>query len=379
MDKLLNKLDTNVCLKYNDTYSSVVGLFNFDISVLLNTIDNVYILYNNIRMNPALTEDIIVSIIKKLDRSQNSYINKCWLITQEFCEKYKSDFILTASEMVSNCLPVKYIIDTHGCVFNKMDYYAISKYCTRQEFEDYCKDHIAHPTIENPNMTIDWFVDCIYCYRLIDINWYEYANIRSDLFTPEVVMKYKGHIHVNNNIWAHYFKQFPVDFINANLHLKYTSLYDCIDTFKSHPGGISWYTIDKYMAVRIGEFRSCAVMVTISDTIIDLPCWFVKKYIDILSIKCHNVNAHFNYKFIARHMADTVCTGLQAPCNATGVTRNSKPAPGGREFNVSGINIVYTDMIKIRTHYITMLNDIVSVCEKDGIILDLHDTILSYC
>ena len=44
MDKLLNKLDTNVCLKYNDTYSSVVGLFNFDISVLLNTIDNVYIL-----------------------------------------------------------------------------------------------------------------------------------------------------------------------------------------------------------------------------------------------------------------------------------------------------------------------------------------------
>ena len=90
MDKLLNKLDTNVCLKYNDTYSSVVGLFNFDISVLLNTIDNVYILYNNIRMNPALTEDIIVSIIKKLDRSQNSYINKCWLITQEFCEKYKS-------------------------------------------------------------------------------------------------------------------------------------------------------------------------------------------------------------------------------------------------------------------------------------------------
>ena len=35
--------------------------------------------------------------------------------------------------------------------------------------------------------------------------------------------------------------------------------------------------------------------------------------------------------------AHTVCTGLQAQCNATGVTQNSCPPEVGLEFSVSGI------------------------------------------
>jgi hypothetical protein len=38
--------------------------------------------------------------------------------------------------------------------------------------------------------------------------------------------------------------------------------------------------------------------------------------------------------------ANTVCTGLQAQCNATGVTYNSRPPGVGLEFNVSGITIM---------------------------------------
>ena len=39
---------------------------------------------------------------------------------------------------------------------------------------------------------------------------------------------------------------------------------------------------------------------------------------------------------IVKLPGDTVCTGLQAQCNATGVTHNSKPISDGREFSVSG-------------------------------------------
>ena len=342
MDKLLSNLDTNVFMYYNVKNKSIIPLINFNISVLLNNIDDVYSLYNSIRMHPDLTEDIIVSIIKKMDRSQ-CYINKCWLITQEFCEKYKADFCLTSSEMVSNCLPLKYIIDTHGNVLNKLDYYAISKYCTKSEYEEYCKDHFIS-SLENPNMTIDWYLEY---YDFAVINWYECATIRPDLFTPEVIMKYKDSIPVTSYIWIHYFKQFPVAFIDANLQFKYMAVYDCIDTFKAHPGGISWHTIDKYMSSRIGEFRRNLGMLTISDTVTDLPCWFVKKHIDILSIKCHNVNSHFNYKFISRHVAN--------------------------------INMIHINMIKIRTQYVTMLTDIIDVCKMSGVVPDLYDTVSGYC
>jgi hypothetical protein len=353
MDKLLNKLDTDVFTYYNVKHKSIVPLINFNISVLLNNIADVHSLYNSIRMHPALTEDIIVSIIKKMDRSQcytgkaqllaPHCITKCWLITQEFCEKYKADFCLTSSEMVSNCLPLKYIIDTHGNVLNKLDYYAISKYCTKSEYDEYCKDHCIL-SLENPNMTIDWYLEC---QNLVDINWHECATIRPDLFTPEVIMKYKDSIPVTSYIWTDYFKKLPVAFISANVQFKYMAVYDCIDAFKSHPGGISWHTIDKYISSRFCEFRRTVRMLTISDTVTDLPCWFVKKHIDILSIKCHNVNSHFNYKFISRHVAN--------------------------------IDMIHINMIKIRSHYITMLKDIVSVCENNGIIPDLHDTILGYC
>ena len=65
MDKLLTKFDTNVFTYYNVKNKSIIPLINFNISVLLNNIDDMYSLYNSLRMHPDLTEDIIVSIIKK--------------------------------------------------------------------------------------------------------------------------------------------------------------------------------------------------------------------------------------------------------------------------------------------------------------------------
>lgn len=71
--------------------------------------------------------------------------------------------------MVSNCLPLKYIIDTHGNVLNKLDYYAISKYCTKSEYEEYCKDHFIS-SLENPNMTLDCILNIMILRILIGMN-----------------------------------------------------------------------------------------------------------------------------------------------------------------------------------------------------------------
>ena len=342
MDKLLTKLDTNVFMNYNVKNDTVIPLINFDISVLLDNIDDVYKLYNSICMHPDLTEDIIVSIIKKMCRSYT--LNKCRLITQEFCEKYKADFVLTAVEMIRNGLPVKYIIDTHGNSLTTLNYYYISKYCTKTEFDDYCKGHVKTPALENPNLTVEW---CLECNDLKDINWYECALIRDDLFTPEVIMKYKAMIPVNCYIWVYYFNKFPEPFITANLQFNYMEFYDCINVFKSHPDVISWNTIDNYMSTRFRDFKKTCLMVTISSTVTDLPCWFVKKYKDILTIKSYNVNNHFNYNFISRH--------------------------------INNINIECMNIINIRSHYVTMLTDIIGVCELNCVVPDLYDIISSYC
>lgn len=353
MNKHLAKLDTNVFMHYNLTNYYIIPLIKFDISVLLNNIDDIHDLYNSICMHPDLTEDIIVSIIKKMDMTKVAlwcknnlhptvYINKCWLITQEFCEKYKSDFCLTVAAMINNCLPVKYIIDTHGNCLNALNCYSISKYCTKAEFDEYCKAHVTSPSLENPNLTVEWYLECNN-----DINWSECASVRAELFTPAVIMKYKDRIPADCFIWNHYFNQFPVDFISANLQLKYTHpLCYCIDTFKGHPGGISWHTIDSYMSARFGELRMCG-MITISAAIKDLPCWFVKKYKDILKLTRNNINSHVNYNFITRHIND--------------------------------INIFGMEIINIRSHYVTMLSNIIGVCEMNCVAPDLYDIISGYC
>ena len=192
-------------------------------------------------------------------------------------------------------------------------------------------------------------------------------------------MKYKDSIPVTSYIWIHYFKQFHVSFIDANLQFKYMAVYDCIDTFKAHPGGISWHTIDKYMSSRIGEFRRNLGMLTISDTVTDLPCWFVKKHIDILSIKCHNVNAHFNYKFISRHVANinmihinmikirTQYVTMLTDIIGVPSTLNSKPTPGGRRIDVTSVPLHWA------------YNPVHTVCKMSGVVPDLYDTVSGYC
>jgi hypothetical protein len=346
MDKLLTKLDTKVFMNYNVKNNTVIPFINFDISVLLDNIDDVYKLYNSICMHPNLTEDIIVSIIKKMCRPYT--LSKCWLITQEFCEKYKADFVLTASEMINNGLPVKYIIDTHGNCLTTQNYYYISKYCTKTEFDEYCKGHgVTSPSLENPNLTVEWYLEC---NDFKDVSWYECALLRADLFTPEVIMKYYDRIPVDSYIWVYYFNRFPEAFIGANLqfkYIKYMELYDCINVFKSHPEAISWNTIDNYMAVRLSAFKRTNIMLTIPITVTDLPCWFVKKYKNIIKFKSCNVNNHFNYNFISRH--------------------------------INNINIECMDIINIRSHYVTMLSDIIGVCEMHYIVPDLYSIISDYC
>jgi hypothetical protein len=347
MDKLIANLDVCVCKDYVKKYHNIIRKSGYSISVLLKSIDNVSALYNAVCMHPDLTEDILFSIIKKSDR-KTLYLQRCWLITQEFCEKYKSEFTLSRSEMISNHLPVKYIVEIHGNVLDNLDYYNISKYCTESEYNEYCKPFgNISPNLDNPNMTLDWYMSG---YALNDIYWSECVSIRPDLFTPDIIMKYKDYIVCGDRVWYTYFKKFPIAFIEQNLDINYThytEMYNCIIIFKNHPGGISWNVIDKYISYHINELKSNIIHLDIPDTVTDLPCWFVKKYIDLITLTQYHMNTHVTYKFIAK--------------------------------NIALIDVGYADMIKIREKYISMLHDVICVFDKLDVNPDLYDTILEYC
>lgn len=344
MDKLIEKLDIYVCKKDAKVCPSIIKKTGYSISVLLKSIDNVIDLYNSVRMHPELTEDILISIIKKLNRN-STHLGRCFLITQEFCEKYKSEFTLCVSGMISNRLPVKYIIDTYGNTLNILDYLYISKYCNELEYNEYCKPlGNIKPFLENPHMTLDWYISG---HGLNAINWLECIHIRPDLFTPDVIMRYKEYIGNTNGIWKEYFNKLPVDFIEQNLGITYIDLNNCISTFKNHPGVISWYVIDKYITRQIIKLECKSFHLDIPDTVNDLPRWFVKKYINIIWLKSQHANTQITYNFIAK--------------------------------NIALINIGYDDKIKIREQYINMLQDISSVVGKFDVNLDLYDTILEYC
>jgi hypothetical protein len=362
MDKIIDKLDTHVLSHYSNSELLHINTHVYSISVLVKSIDNLYVLYRTVRMHPELTEDILVSIIKRCKRSALC-LERCWLITQEFCEKYKSEFTLTVFEMICNHLPLKYIIDTHGITLNNEDRYSIARRCIESEYNEYCKPFGISPHLDNPNMTLDWYMSCYalngidssvqsnstgvtHPISVSDINWLECVSIRPDLFTPDVIMTYKDSIPTNCKVWNSYFNKFPVAFIEKNLALNYTGLYNCIETFKNHPGGISWYTIDKYITYRIIELESSIYRIDIPDNISDLPCWFVKKYSDAIVLNHHHMNTQLTYKFIAKN-----------------------------------INLIDSklEINKIRAQYISMLNDIVDVFDKLDVNPDLYDTILEYC
>lgn len=345
MDKIINSIDTHFCKNYDKRYSIVIDKFN--ITVLLENIKNAADLYDIIRMHPDLTEDILVNIIKKY--RHDIYLHECWLITQDFCEKYKDEFTLSVFEMISNCLPVKYIFDTYSgsYSFTDLDIYEISKYCTESEYDKYCKSFKkVCPYLENPNMTVEWYISG---HGLNNINWSGCFVMRGDLFTPDVIMNYKDHISNSNDIWKYCFNRLPGKFITQNIMISYCDVYYCVDTFREHPDCIGWYVIDKYIRMHTRGIKR--PLLHIPNTINNMPCWFVKKYIDMFRLTYHHTNTHVNYKFIVKHI------GVKAIDNIK-------------------------DIVKIRDKYIEMLstiNNIISDGIGTHIDSDLHATILKYC
>lgn len=344
MDTLINTLDTQCIKKITRQSIHCINKFNFHISVYLNNIRNGQDLFNAVCSHPDLTEDMIANII--IRNRKCIYVHTCRFITQEFCEKYKSEFILSISEMIHNKLPIKYIIDTHGPKLNTQNRYNIATYCTISEYNTYLLCHNIPPSFNNPCMTFDLYLEHMNkTDRKLD--WQGCAIHRPDWFTPDVIIKYKAKISDTDNIWKYYFKQFPVSFIAQNLQYTYSEPSCCIDTFKQHPGNINWNIIDNYLSMRIILIDRYSGALKLSDTINDLPCWFVKKYIHCIKLTPHHMNTHLNYKFIITH--------------------------------IDSLNIKHTDIIKFREQYIIMLHEIISVCNEFNIIYDLQHIILSYC
>ncbi len=359
MDKIITELDSYVCKSYVKNYKPYGHKWEFildnascSITALVKNITNIHILYKAVCMHPDLTDDILVNIIRQSKRTtdnyddrSNIYIGRCRLITQEFCEKYKTEFMLSAREMISNRLPIKYIVDTHGglYLFNKDDMNNIAKYSTESEYNQYCKPfRRIYPCLDNPHMTLDWYISG---HGLDDIIWHSCAVRRPDLFTPEIIMKYKVYVGNINEVWRYYFDKFPVEFIEQNLELNYIALRSCIDVFKGHPGRISWHVIDKYISIHINPFHT--ITLDVPYTVKDMPRWFLKKYISQINLTRHHINAEITYKFIVKH--------------------------------IDNIDVGRHDMIDIRKQYINMLCDVTNVCSALNIPSDLHNIILEYC
>lgn len=340
MDRILNKIDSTLCttnIYYCIDYEVI------DLSVLLKNITNPINLYNIICKHSDITPELIISLLKKI--KEDSYITllPCRLITQEFCDKYKDSGVIRPSIMIRNKIPIEYIVKTYAnYIFNYNELRWLSEYCKYDEYIKYCKPSNIPPCIGNPNMTLEWFINNSITS---EIEWDNSVLFRADLFTVDVIMKYKAHIYGRCPLWGKYFNMFPVTFIEENINIDYCDVYNCIDIFKKHPGHITWYTIDKYISARFykpGETNK----LNISKSVLDLPRWFLKKYKDsFYYINNENINNDVNYKFIVNN-GIILCD------------RN----------NIS----------KCRNKYIALLKDITDICNCNGIAEDLHECILSY-
>lgn len=350
---LLDKYDSKL-LELAQPWEHNNNINRININIILQTkYTNPSYLYNNIRNHPALTEEILINIIKTLKNhnlSKHTTLSKCWLITPEFCDKYKHDLNITIDDMICNQLPVNYILSNYTTL-TKTQYYNISKYCTKDEYYKYCKPNDVEPSLGNPNMTIPWYLENI---NIKFIDWESCVTIRPDLFNPDTIIKYVNHICIHNNIWKHYFHMFPINFIIDNLHITYTHLHNCIEQFRLHPAHISWDIIDKYITIHdnVKQYYHTH-KIKLPTTTNDLPIWFIKKYINYIYITpdiiYYGKENHINYKLLINI--------LTPHC----------------------INYSANTLHEIRNKYITLLNNVYNVCNDYNICDELINEILKYC
>lgn len=356
MDKFLNKVDSiliknnkiPICYLNDIPLNVIVNAYQPDVSkVTFKSEKNETLLhlFNSICDRTDLTPDIVITILKQIVKDIHELpCVRCHVITQEFCETYKNELPFNAKFMLTNYLPIDYIINTYpDYLFDSIDLWIFSKYCTYDEYIKYCRPRNISPCLENKNMTIDWYIDNnILMY--IDRN--NCITIRPDLFTIDVIMKYKYHVGNVSKIWVTYFNKLPLDFIAVNIDIKYCDFNDIISVFKMHPCSISWYIIDKYIEYHMPNRKIYNAYITIPDTVQDMPKWFVLKYLDnIIDLDIQNVNAYINYKFIC-------------------------------EKNIK-LNL-HTSIQQCRALYINLIKDIIDICNDNNINEDLHAYILDY-
>jgi len=206
----------------------------------------------------------------------------------------------TLDDMIKNKVPVNEIVDCYKSALDVMHYYKISKYCSQAEYYKYCHKFGDLVRLENPNMTVTWYIDVV---GLLDIDWYSCAIVREDLFTPEVVMKYYKYINENDSIWSYYYTKFPVDFIEKTIRNVYSdNAYNCIAFLRQHPSGVSWELIDKYLCIHPELYNFRRYSLYVPNNIHDLPLWFVKKYINGIYLRASHLNDSVTYNFVLRHL-----------------------------------------------------------------------------
>jgi len=340
MDQHLTNLDSKLCRQpccYSDVYDDI------KLSILLNTVKVPFDLYNRICNHPDVTPEIIISLLKQISVDKYMRLSKCRLITPEFCDKFKDTFLLHPAIMIINCFPVDYIVSiSNGYVFADYEIHGIAIYCTYEEYIKYCKPVNIPPCLENMNLTVEWYIDNT---PNDDSLWDTCMHVRPDLFTIDVIIKYKDRITKKNKIWYIYFNQLPGSFIKNNIGYNYGDVYECIDIFKKHPDNISWYTIDKYISINTSHGKP--YMLDVPFTVTDLPRWFLIKYKSHISyIHIKNINMHVHYKFIVNN--------TYWLCNQ------------------------FIDITKCRKKYVELLKDITMFCNQNYIIPDLDDYILHY-
>lgn len=341
-DKILANVDIDI-IKQKQKYDLLENFAGLPIplhNIVAGLKDNPHIYYH-LYNHPDLTPEILKDIIVYADELPNI---RCHLITQSFCEQYEQLFTLPASFLLANKLPIKYIIKTNPeYIFTDSELEIIADYCTYDEYIILEKEYDIKPSIKNKHMTHDWYFN----FTPIDeINWdkiCDYYYRKPDLFGVDTIIKYKNYIDDYSTVWHACFDELPVAFIEANMNINYVARrLDVINIFKSHPGNISWDTIDKYITYHTEKYRN--IMFDVSK-IINLPLWFVKKYIAQIFITEKHINNYVNYKFLSK-------------------------------------NYTYLDaeLIAIaRKHYVIMLNDITTQCIEHGINDDLIPYILNYC
>lgn len=206
----------------------------------------------------------------------------------------------TLDDMITNKIPVQEIVNCYKSSLDVSHYHRISKYCSQAEYYKYCHKFGDLVRLENPNMTVKWYVDVIGCSNM---DWYSCAIVRSDLFTPEVIMKYYKSISKDDNIWSYYYKRFPIDFITRTVENMYCDNFrNCIDVLRQHPSGVSWEFIDRYLTIHPEMFNFRKYSLYIPVNVHDLPLWFVKKYIMSIYLRASHLNEWVTYKFVLKHL-----------------------------------------------------------------------------